>query len=235
MARLNQKLNIQRQWIRVKNYATNPRNAISARMQKLDRYIRKNINGIYAGDAQSLLDNLKEERQIGLRRQQIEAKKQTDQARIQRLREEQEKRRKRVIKMQAVMESKLAGSSRYRTNGDGTFTDLSTGLTWAILDSYQELSGCLTYDKAVKYIQSLRHGGHRGWRLPAANELAAIIKKTPYFPSSGANWYWSSETAVKGYHTVADIVTAEHQSIFKRQQRVVTECGSVRAVLITQP
>ena len=235
MARLNQKLNIQRQWIRVKNYATNPRNAISARMQKLDRYIRKNINGIYAGDAQSLLDNLKEERQIGLRRQQIEAKKQTDQARIQRLREEQEKRRKRVIKMQAVMESKLAGSSRYRTNGDGTFTDLSTGLTWAILDSYQELSGCLTYDKALKYIQSLRHGGHRGWRLPAANELAAIIKKTPYFPSSGANWYWSSETAVKGYHTVADIVTAEHQSIFKRQQRVVTECGSVRAVLITQP
>jgi outer membrane protein assembly factor BamD (BamD/ComL family) len=235
IARLNEKLSVQRQWLRVKNYANNPRNAITARIEKLDRYIRKNINGIYAGDAQSLLDDLKQERQISLRRQQIAAKKQTDQARIQRLQQEQAERERRVIKMQAVMESKLADSSRYRANGDGTFTDLSTGLNWAILDSYQELGGCLTYEKAIDYIKSLRHGGHRGWRLPTANELAAIIKKTPYFPHSGAKWYWSAETAVKGYHSVANIVTAEHQPIFKRQQRAVTECGSVRAILVAQP
>ena len=133
------------------------------------------------------------------------------------------------------MESQLKGSSRYRANGDGTFKDLSTGLTWAILDSQQELAGCLTYEEAIKYIQTLRLGGHSSWRLPTVYELAGINKKAPYFPASGAEWYWSAETSVKGYHTVADIVTAAQESKFQREQRELTACGAVRAVLITQP
>ncbi len=235
IARLKQSIKVQRQWADVKNYAANSRNSITKRIQALDRYIRKNINGVYAGDAQSLLEDLKEERRIGIRRQQIAAKRQADQDRIQRQQEEEENRRRRVVKLQSVMESKLSVSPRYQSNGDGTFTDAQTGLTWAILDSFQELNGCLTYDQAIQYIKGLRHGGHRSWRLPTAHELAGIIKKTPYFPNSGANWYWSSETAVKGYHTVANIVTADQQAVFERQQRAVSECGSVRAVLITPP
>jgi outer membrane protein assembly factor BamD (BamD/ComL family) len=235
MAQLRQKISVQRQWMDVKQYASNSRNIITKRIQKLDWYIRKNINGIYAGDAQALLEDLKAERRLGVRRQQIAAEKQAKQERIQRQQEEQENRRRRVIRLQSVLESRLGGSSRYQPNGDGTFTDRMTGLTWAMLDSYQELNGCLTYDQALKFIQSLRHGGHRSWRMPTVNELAGIIKNSPYFPSSGANWYWSSETAVKGYHTVANIVTAEQQSVFKRQQRAVTDCGAVRAILITQP
>jgi hypothetical protein len=235
MSQLQQKIEVQRQWMDVKNYASNSRNNITKRIQALDRYIRKNINGIYASDAQTLLQDLKQERLLGVRRQQIAAQKQAEQERIQRRQQEQENREKRVIRLQSVLESKLDGSARYRSNGDGTFTDLTTGLTWAVLDSYQELNGCLTYDQAVQYIQSLRHGGHRSWRMPTVHELAGIIKKSPYFPSSGADWYWSSETAVKGYHTVANIVTADQQPVFKRQQRPVTNCGVVRAVLITQP
>lgn len=233
VARLSKLTALQHQWAAVKAYAADHRKSLSARIKTVDRYVRNNINGVYSGDAQSLLEKLQQERQISVRRQIVEAQKKSEQARIQRQIEEREKRKKRVLKIQAMMETKLNGSSRYRANGDGTFTDLTSGLTWAIIDSHQELNGCLAYDEARKYVQSLRLGGHRGWRLPTAYELAGIIKKAPYFPPSGAKWYWSSETAVKGYHSVADIVTAKRQSVFQREQRALTECGSVWAILIS--
>jgi outer membrane protein assembly factor BamD (BamD/ComL family) len=233
LARLSRRTELQHQWMAVKAYASDPRKKLSARIKTVDRYIRKNINGVYSGDAQSVLEQLQQERQVSARRQIIEAQKKSEQARLQRQIEERERRKKRVLKMQALIETKLNSSSRYRSNGDGTFTDLTSGLTWAMIDSHQELNGCLAYDEARKYIQNLRLGGHRGWRLPTAYELAGIIKKAPYFPPSGARWYWSSETAVKGYHSVAAIVTADRQSVFQREQRALTECGSVWAILIS--
>ncbi len=235
LTRLSAKIKVQRTWSVVERFALNPKNDLRARVQKVDRYLKRNANSEYAGEAQAMLTRLEEERRISLRRYQRESKQRTEQARLQREREERERRLQRARKFQAVIEDRLKGSSRYRSNGDGTFKDLTTGLTWAILDSHQELSGCLTYDQAVKYIQSLRHGGHRSWRLPTAYEMAGISKKAPYFPASGAKWYWSSETSVKGYHTVVEIVTATQESKFQREQRPVTGCGAVRAVLIPQP
>jgi outer membrane protein assembly factor BamD (BamD/ComL family) len=235
LARLSVKSKAQRRWRAVEQYALNTKNDLIARIQKVDRYIKSNAKSEYVGDARSLLDRLEDDRRISLKRHRIESRKQLAQEKLQREREALERRKQRVKKFQAAMETQLEGSSRYRSNGDGTFTDLTTGLTWAILDSHQELAGCLTYDETLKYIRTLRLGGHRSWRLPTAYELAGINKKAPYFPASGASWYWSAETSVKGYHTVADIVTATQESKFHREQRDVTECGSVRAVLIPQP
>lgn len=235
IARLDQKIADQRQWRAVRSFATNSKNDLYARMQKLDQYIRKHFNGPYAGDAQSLMEELEQDRQISLARQQIEDKKRSEMARIRRQQEEKARQKKRASQLRAVTESKIKGSSRYRSNGDGTFTDLTTGLSWAILDSYQELGGCMTYEDALKYVRNLRQGGHRAWRLPTAYELAAINKRVPYFPASGTGWYWSSETSVKGYHSVADVVTATQESVFQREQRALTECGAVRAVLVPQP
>ena len=235
LVRLGTKMKDQGKWRVVERYAANPKNDLIARIQKVDRYIKRNANSEYIGDAQTLLTRLEEERRISLRRHQRNSKKRSEQARLQRQREELERRRQRATRLQAVMETRLKDSSRYRSNGDGTFEDLSTGLTWAVLDSQQELSGCLNYEQAVKYIQTLRTGGHRSWRMPTAYELAGINKKAPYFPASGAKWYWSSETSVKGYHTVANIVTAAQESKFQREHRTLTECGAVRAVLIPQP
>ena len=235
LTRLGAKMKVQRKWLVVEKFAENQNNDLIARIQKVDRYIKSNANSEYAGEAQTLQARLEEERRTSLRQYKRESKKLEEQARLQREREEQERRRQRAEKLQAIMQDRLKGSTRYRSNGDGTFKDLTTGLTWAILDSHQELSGCLTYDEAVKYIKTLRHGGHRNWRMPTAYELAGINKKAPYFPASGAEWYWSSETSVKGYHTVADIVTAVHESKFQRIQRPITDCGAVRAVLIPQP
>jgi len=232
LTRLSTKRKVQRKWRVVEQFAENQNNDLIARIQKVERYVKRNANGEYVGEAQTLLARLEEERRNSLRRHQRQSKQRTEQARLQRQREEQERRRQRAIKFQAIIEDQLKGSQRYRSNGDGTFKDLTTGLTWAILDSHQELSGCLTYDEGVKYIRTLRLGGHRSWRMPTAYELAGINKKAPYFPASGAAWYWSSKTSVKGYHTVADIVTATQESKFQREQRQVTECGAVRAVLI---
>ncbi len=235
LSRLGAKMKIQQKWSVVEQYAVNSRNDLFARIQKVERYLKKNPNSEYAGDAQNLMARLELERRISLRRHKTESKQRLEQERLERAREEQERRRQRISKFKAVVETRLKGSPRYRSNGDGTFKDLTTGLTWAILDSHQELAGCLTYDQAVKYVQTLQHGGLRGWRMPTANELAGINKKAPYFPATGAQWYWSSETAVKGYHTVVDIVTAAQESRFQREQRTITECGAVRAVLIPRP
>jgi hypothetical protein len=66
--------------------------------------------------------------------------------------------------------------------------------------------------------------------LPTASELAGILKQAPFFPASGAEWYWSSESYAKGFHTVANIVSAKQETIYTREFRKISECGSVRAV-----
>jgi hypothetical protein len=234
MAHLDQQIKAMKNWLAVRSYATNYRNSLFERIQKVDRYLASNISGPFAGKAQSLLGQLEKERQGSLRNSQLQAKIQNEQARVQRLREEQARMQARSRQLEAQLVSQLRGSSRYQANGDGTFKDLSTGLTWCLLDSYQELGGCVTYEAARKYVQGLHHGGVSAWRMPTANELASLYKQAPFFPLSGAQWYWSAETAVKGYHSVAEVVSAEHESVFQRVQRELTECGNVRAVLTTQ-
>jgi hypothetical protein len=231
MANLARQLNARQNWLTVRSYATNPGRDLRQRIAKVDRYLRANISGPYAGDAQSLLSQLEEERLAMEKKSRQQAKIQDEQSRIQHQKEEQARRQARLRQLQAGLESQLKPSTRYRPNGDGTFKDLSTGLTWCLLDSYQELGGCVTFEAAMQYVQSLRQGGYSTWRMPSASELASLYKQAPYFPNSGAKWYWSGETAVKGYHSVAQVVSSEPASVFRREQRPLTECGSVRAVL----
>jgi hypothetical protein len=227
---LESKLSDQRQWQSVRMFATNPKNSLYDRIQRLDGYLRKNISGPYAGEAQELMEELESNRQLALQQRQIQVKQQEEQARLQREKEKQAARKQRADRMRAVMENQLRESSRFRSNGNGTVTDTMGGKTWALLDSYQELGGCLAYDAAQSYVSNLRHGGYTNWRMPTASELAAIYKQQPYYPASGAQWYWTSESYVKGYHTVANIVTAKPETVFKREYRPISECGSVRAV-----
>jgi hypothetical protein len=227
---LESKLAGQRQWIGVRQYATNPNNGLFERIQRLDAYLRANISGPYSAEAQNLLEHLEAERQAALRQRQIQSKLQEEQARLQQENEKREQLKKRADQFRAQTEYQLSGSSRYRSNGNGTVTDSATGLTWTLLDVFQELGGCLTHEAALAYVRSLRTGGYTDWRLPTASELASIYKKEPFYPASGAEWYWTSEAYAKGFHTVADIVTAKPETVFEREDRPTTECGSVRAV-----
>ncbi|MBM4424910.1 MAG: DUF1566 domain-containing protein [Chloroflexi bacterium] len=63
-----------------------------------------------------------------------------------------------------------ANPPRYRDNGDGTVTDLVTGLMWQ-----QQIGGKATYDQAVAGAVALNLAGYNDWRLPTLKELYSLI------------------------------------------------------------
>ncbi|HYD63981.1 DUF1566 domain-containing protein [Azospirillum sp.] len=70
----------------------------------------------------------------------------------------------------------------YRSNGDGTVSDLNTGLTWAQAPTTSKL----TWSAAVSNGDSLVLGGHDDWRLPTIKELYSLIKFSGSTGSSAA-------------------------------------------------
>lgn len=84
----------------------------------------------------------------------------------------------------------------YQDNGDGTVTDLSTGLVWQKTgDGYTG-----TWNIAINYCDDLTLGGQSDWRLPEYWELLSLVDygkltsptiNTDYF-SSTSGGYWTS-------------------------------------------
>ena len=58
----------------------------------------------------------------------------------------------------------------YKDNGDGTITDLNTGLMWQ-----KDPGEKVTYDVAVAGADSLTLAGYDNWRLPTIKELYSLI------------------------------------------------------------
>ncbi len=58
----------------------------------------------------------------------------------------------------------------YRDNGDGTVTDLNTGLMWQADPGKKK-----TYDEIVADVKKCRTGGYDDWRLPTIKELYSLI------------------------------------------------------------
>jgi hypothetical protein len=86
-------------------------------------------------------------------------------------------------------------------NGNGTVTDMATGLMWQ-----QEGSPAgMTWAQAKEYVNKLnreRFAGHTGWRLPTIEELASLMKSGrakgnlyvhPVF-SSKQDYCWSADS-----------------------------------------
>jgi hypothetical protein len=227
---MHKNLALQRQWQTVQAYALDPGNSLYERTQRLDRYLRDNRSGPYTGAAQSLMSELEAQRQLSLKQLKDKARLQEEQSLQQRAQEKQARQQQTAAQARGELTRQLSTSTRFKLNGDGTFTDSSTGLTWNLLDTHQELGGCLDYAAAQQYIQSLAIGAFSDWRLPKAAELGVLYKQKPFFPASGAQWYWSAEAYTRGYHDVVDVVTAKPETVFQRQQRRQDQCGSVRAV-----
>lgn len=61
----------------------------------------------------------------------------------------------------------------YRDNGDGTVTDLHTGLMWV-----QERGNKMSWSAASAGASSARVGGYDDWRMPTIKELYSLIKFT---------------------------------------------------------
>ncbi|MFO1422246.1 MAG: DUF1566 domain-containing protein [Candidatus Competibacteraceae bacterium] len=118
-----------------------------------------------------------------------------------------------------VAEALMAG--RYRDNGDGTVTDVQTGLQWMRCSLGQEWKGgtCTgeakkyTWQKALDIAAALNrqggYAGYRDWRVPTIEELKTLIDPSGSpkinqlaFPNTLPLWYWSS-SAYANYPTDA--------------------------------
>ena len=228
---LNVDLNRKATWEKTKAFATNPANDIISRLQRLDSYIQNHASGTYAEQAQALMTQLEPERQAALRAQRAEAQRRQEQVRRQAEAAQRAKAAQRIQQLQDQVAAQLRPVAiRFISNKDGTVFDQVTGLTWTLLDSHLALGRCMDYRDAKAYIQQMNTGGHRDWRLPTAGELASIYKNRPFFPDSGAAWYWTSESFARGYHRVVDVVTSEPEPVFTRTSKTEDSCGAVRAV-----
>ncbi len=77
----------------------------------------------------------------------------------------------------------LGNQPKYKNNGDGTITDLNTGLVWQKTPDFIKRS----WKDAGKHAESLDLAGHNDWRLPTIKELFSLADfrgnirtKTPY-------------------------------------------------------
>ena len=64
----------------------------------------------------------------------------------------------------------MGSISQYRDNGDGTISDLVTGLMWQ-----QDPGEKMTYEKAVNGASTFELAGYTDWRLPTIKELYSLI------------------------------------------------------------
>ncbi|NPD45708.1 DUF1566 domain-containing protein [Lentimicrobium sp. S6] len=108
-------------------------------------------------------------------------------------------------------------ASSYQDNGDGTVTDLNTGLMWQQTPDFERHN----YYDAFDYVDGLEIGGYTDWRLPTIKELYSILYSNGSLDAAGtsssqpylndeyfdfeydemmsfAGQYWSSTKYVKG-------------------------------------
>ena len=100
-----------------------------------------------------------------------------------------------------------APDSRFQDNGNGTVTDLATGLIWKQCAEGLSGAGCasgraatFTWQEALQHAEAADFAGSSMWRLPNKNELASLVERRcyapaineRYFPSTPSSWFWSS-------------------------------------------
>ncbi|MFC1857771.1 DUF1566 domain-containing protein [Thermodesulfobacteriota bacterium] len=231
IARIDEEIQGKVTWERVLAYSKNEQNDIFFRIKKLNSYIEQNPSGLHIQEAKSLMRQLEAEKASTELQRRREAAKALEQAKLQaeKDRKKRELDHRKFLEQNVISQIKQSGG-RFKANGNGTVTDSKTGLTWTLLDSENELGKCLDYKAAKSYAGSLKTGGFGDWRLPTASELAGIYKNKPFFPDSGAEWYWSSESYVKGYHRIANVVTSKKETVYNPGQKSQEDCGTVRAV-----
>ena len=91
--------------------------------------------------------------------------------------------------------------SDYINNGDGTFTNKITSITWQ--DESHVINTKTSWNDAINYCEGLTIGSNSNWRLPTINELISFIDYNNYDPTinsefnyvTSADLYWSSTSA----------------------------------------
>ena len=103
------------------------------------------------------------------------------------------------------------GENNFVDNGDGTITDLATGLMWTKIDS----DSTYNWEEALAYAENLVFAGYDDWRLPNTKELQSIVDYTRAPDASNPeqqgpaidtifdvteveSWCWTSTTHLDG-------------------------------------
>lgn len=98
----------------------------------------------------------------------------------------------------------------YKDNGDGTVTDLNTGLMWQKTTAAKSdsLDGRMTWYEGEEHAKNLKLGGHTDWRVPSVKELISIVDangvmgdKTPYFDGDYFDFSYGPEN-IDGYRWI---------------------------------
>ena len=90
----------------------------------------------------------------------------------------------------------VANTDTWVANGDGTVTDVASGLIW----QQQDDSIARTQANAITYCQELSLAGNNNWRLPNIKELTSIVDyraenpsiDAAAFPNTTSSGYWSA-------------------------------------------
>jgi len=72
----------------------------------------------------------------------------------------------------------------YTDNGDGTITDISTGLMWQKTSSSGK-----TWEGALAYCEGLNLGSNTDWRLPTIKELRSLVDYSRYNPAINTTYF----------------------------------------------
>jgi hypothetical protein len=91
------------------------------------------------------------------------------------------------------------GMNVLQDNGDGTVTDLRTGLMWPKDGTGVGYASGVgkTWNDAIDWANGLNFAGHTDWRLPNINELKSFQEITwGYYEYRSMGYYWSSTTYV---------------------------------------
>lgn len=137
-----------------------------------------------------------------------------------------------LLYVRLVRGNEVYGINNFVANGDGTISDLATGLMWQESDD----GVARNWEEALAYAEGVTLGGYSDWRLPNAKELQSIVEYTrspettqsaaidPLFytteidapDGTGGQYpsFWSSTThhdGVNPYSTAAYIAFGEGQ------------------------
>ncbi len=227
-----------RQWKSLKKSLQSNSLSSQAKIDRIESYLSQNSTSPYAGEAREILKSMRKDAdsQSAEREQSIKslsseekAKKEAEEEYAALVTRQAEQDRIKREKQKAIAALDKA-QGRFVLSGDSAVMDQRTGIMWSLLDSQRELGVCIDHRTARRYVQELRYNGHDDWRLPTSAELAGIYKNKPFFPDSGAEWYWTSEIFAKGYSYIVNTVSARQETVFKKVTHDVEACGAVRAV-----
>jgi len=95
--------------------------------------------------------------------------------------------------------SAFLGRAQSSQDEKDSWTDPSTGLTWAARDNGKDVS----WKGAVKYCQNLRLGGYSDWRIATLDELKGIYDENTNSPERAGKravtWHVKGHLFLTGY------------------------------------